>query len=146
MIRPVVADDRKSWERMRQALWPSATGEHAAEIEEFFAGRLREPLEVLIAFDERGEAVGFIELSIRAQAEGCDTDRIAYVEGWYVEPASRRLGVGTELMRAAEAWGRSQGCAELASDAECDNLVSAAAHRAAGFAEVGLIRCFRKSL
>jgi aminoglycoside 6'-N-acetyltransferase I len=131
---------------MRQALWPSAPGEHAAEIEEFFAGRLREPLAVLMAFDERGTAVGFIELSIRTQAEGCDTDRVAYVEGWYVEPASRRLGVGTELMRAAEAWGRSQGCTELASDTESDNLVSAAAHRATGFDEVGLIRCFRRSL
>jgi aminoglycoside 6'-N-acetyltransferase I len=68
---------------MRDALWPSPAGEHGAEIDRYFAGELREPLEVLIAFDVRGEALGFVELSIRAQAEGCLTDRVAFVEGWY---------------------------------------------------------------
>jgi hypothetical protein len=41
---------------------------------------------------------------------------------------------------------RSAGCTEFASDAEADNEVSAAAHRALGFEDVGLIRCFRKDL
>jgi L-amino acid N-acyltransferase YncA len=35
---------------------------------------------------------------------------------------------------------------ELASDAEVHNLASAAAHRAVGFEEVGVVRCFRKVL
>jgi aminoglycoside 6'-N-acetyltransferase I len=54
--------------------------------------------------------------------------------------------VGGALVRAAERWARSQGCREFASDAEADNRVSAAAHRALGFAEVGVVRCFRKDL
>ena len=61
---------------MRQALWPSPAREHESEIERYFAGELREPVEVLIAFDETGEAIGLIELSIRAYAEGCATDRV----------------------------------------------------------------------
>ena len=123
---------------MRDALWPSPAGEHGEEIDRYFAGELREPLEVLIAFDDRGEAFGFVELSIRAHAEGCFTDHVAFVEGWYVEPATRGTGVGAALIRAAETWARSQGCTELASDTEVENLASAAAHRAVGFTETGV--------
>jgi aminoglycoside 6'-N-acetyltransferase I len=131
---------------MREALWPSAPGEHAGEIERYFAGKLREPVEVLLAFDDREDALGVVELSIRAGAEGCVTDRVAFVEGWYVAPAARGQGVGAALIGAAETWARSQGCTELASDTEVDNLSSAAAHRAVGFTETAVIRCFRKSL
>ena len=70
----------------------------------------------------------------------------AYLEGWFVVPKARRSGVGRALIVAAEEWGRSQGCSEFASDAQPDNEVSAAAHRALGFIEVGLVRCFRKDL
>ena len=49
-------------------------------------------------------------------------------------------------MQAAEEWARSQGCVESASDAEADNDESARAHRALGFEDAGLIRCFRKDL
>jgi len=49
-------------------------------------------------------------------------------------------------MRAAEGWGRSQGCTEFASDALLENEVSEVAHKALGFIEVERIRCFKKSL
>jgi aminoglycoside 6'-N-acetyltransferase I len=131
---------------MREALWPSLPGRHVQDIERYFAGELREPLEVFLAFDDHGEAVGLIELSIKAYAEGCLTDRVAFVEGWYVEPTARGKGMGAALVAAAESWARSQGCVELGSDAEVDNLASAAAHRAVGFEETGVIRCFKKAL
>ena len=101
---------------------------------------------MLLAEDGAGCPVGFAELSIRAYAEGCRSDRVAYLEGWFVVPKARRHGVGRALIAAAEAWGRSQGCREFASDAQPDNEVGAAAHRALGFREVGLVRCFRKDL
>jgi RimJ/RimL family protein N-acetyltransferase len=53
---------------------------------------------------------------------------------------------GRALVAAAEAWGRREGCSEFASDADPNNEASIAAHRALGFADVGLIRCFRKTL
>lgn len=127
---------------MRDALWPAT--DHADAIDRYFSGEAREPLQVLIAFDE--DAIGFIELSIRSYAEGCETDRIAFVEGWYVDPEVRGTGVGSALIRAAEEWTRSQGCTELASDTEAGNVSSAAAHRAVGFIETAVVRCFRKSL
>lgn len=128
------------------ALWPSPSREHAGEIARYFADQVRETLEVLLAFDEQGRAVGLIELSIRAYAEGCDSDRVAFVEGWYVDRNARGKGVGAALIGAAEAWARSQGCTELGSDAEVDNISSAAAHLAVGFVETGVVRCFKKSL
>jgi len=141
-IRPVKRDDQDSWLRLRDALWPAE--DHGDEIDRFFAAEVREPLEVLIAFDE--EAIGFVELSIRPYAEGCETDRVAFVEGWYVEPDARGTGVGAALIRAAEEWARLQGCSEIASDTEADNVSSAAAHRALGFEETAVVRCFRKPL
>src|SRR6266571_3216545 len=93
-----------------------------------------------------GLPVGLAELSIRPYAEGCQGDRVAYLEGWFVVPGARGRGVGRALIAAAEDWGRAQGCREFASDAEPDNDVSAAAHHAVGFVKVGLVRCFRKEL
>jgi len=145
-IRPVRRDDAATWQRLRLALWPADAEEHVQMIERYFAGGLPEPLEVLLAWDSAGKPLGFAELSIRAYADGCDTDRVAYLEGWYVEPEARRRGVGAALVRAAEEWGRAQGCREFASDTEIENVASARAHLALGFEETGVIRCFRKSL
>jgi aminoglycoside 6'-N-acetyltransferase I len=145
-IRAATRDDGPVWVRMRHALWPDEEDGHSKEMRAYFAGTLRMPLEVLIAVDDAGEAVGFAELSIRSYAEDCVTDRVAYLEGWYVVPDARRTGVGRALIAAAEGWARAQGCTEFGSDALLDNTVSAAAHRALGFAETARIRCFRKSL
>jgi aminoglycoside 6'-N-acetyltransferase I len=146
IVRRVTADDAAAWLRMREALWPDETASHAREIQEFLAGRLTMPLEVLLAVNAAGTPVGFVELSIRTYAEDCVTDRVAYLEGWYVVPAARRQGIGAALVKTAEDWGRAQGCTEFASDALLDNEVSAAAHHALGFEETVQIRCFKKNL
>ena len=144
-IRPVTVADSKDWLHMRCALWPEGSeAEHRDEIERFFSGQLHNPQQALIAVDRAGTPVGFVELSVRSYAEDCVTDRVAYLEGWYVVPEARRHGVGRALVRAAEDWAREQGCAEFASDALLDNHTSAAAHRAIGFEETAQIRCFRK--
>lgn len=143
-IRNILLEDVEAWRRMRQELWPDE--EHAAEVAAFFDGDRRNPAEVLLAVEADGGAVGFAEVSIRPYAEGCLTGRIAYLEGWYVEEGHRGRGIGGALVRAVEAWGRAQGCAELGSDAAIDNRRSIAAHRALGFEEVGRVVCFRKAL
>jgi aminoglycoside 6'-N-acetyltransferase I len=130
---------------MRQQLWPSPPGEHAEEIAGFFAGERHDPGEALLAVDG-ADTVGFVEVSIRSHAEGCRPGRVAYLEGWFVQPEWRARGVGAALVHAVEAWARVQGCRELASDTGIDNQASAAAHLALGFQEVERVVCFRKDL
>ncbi len=148
-VRPVGRDDADSWLRMRRALWPEgAEAEHREEIEAFFGECFpRSPDAVLVAEEKSRDGIlGVVELAIRAYAEGCRSNRVAYLEGWYVETEARRRCVGRALVAAAEAWGRSMGCREFASDAQLENKASHGAHRALGFTDAGGLRCFRKDL
>ena len=145
LVRPVRSGDAEAWLRMRGALWPDASNRHALEVQRFLAGQSSSHETVLVA-ELNGTVAGFVELSLRAYAEGCDTSPVAYLEGWFVSDRARGVGVGRALLRAAEEWGRAEGCTEFASDAEADNASSADAHRACGFEDAGLIRCFRKRL
>src|ERR1700690_1708745 len=103
IIRPVTESDAGQWLRMRHALWPDGSlAEHQHDIDRYFAGDRREPAEVLLAIAANGMPVGFAELSIRNIVDGCSTDNVAYLEGWYVVAEARRLGVGRMLFAAAE--------------------------------------------
>jgi aminoglycoside 6'-N-acetyltransferase I len=145
-VRAAEPRDFGEWVRMRAALWPDDIDGHRAAAERFFAGLRHEPAEVLLAFDDSGRAVGFAELSIRNIVDSCSTNRVTYLEGWYVEPSLRRHGVGSALVAAAERWGVEQGCTEFGSDSLIDNDVSHRAHRALGFEETGRVVNFRKDL
>lgn len=147
-VREATPVDAGAWLRMRRALWPDEAepGEHEREVAAHFAGEgTRAPWTVLLA-ERDGQLVGFVELSIRPCAEGCRTNRVAYLEGWYVEPRARGTGAGRALVEAAARWGRANGCREFASDADPENAQGVAAHRAVGFEDVGLVRCFRREL
>lgn len=145
-VRAVAPADAERWLELRRALWPEEEG-LAEDVERFWAGTARSLAAVLVAQDEGARRiVGFAELSIRPYAEGCTTDRVAFLEGWYVVPEARRTGVGGRLIAAAEAWARAQGCTELGSDALLENSLGEAAHKALGFVEVERIRCFIKPL
>jgi aminoglycoside 6'-N-acetyltransferase I len=146
LIRPAERTDAALWERMRAELWPDESGSHSQDITRYFSGNLTNPLEVLVACAGSGEPVGFIELSIRPYAEGCTSERVAFVEGWFVDANHRGRGVGSALVAAAEEWGRTRQCTELASDTQTFNETSIAAHTALGFEEVERLVCFRKSL
>jgi aminoglycoside 6'-N-acetyltransferase I len=126
-------------------LWPHAAVDHSAQIERYFSGSVP-GLEIVLLALMDAEPAGFAELSIRAYAEGCATENVGYLEGWYVAPAYRHLGVGRALVRAAEEWARGRGCRELASDTEPENELSREAHLGCGFEDVALVRCFRKVL
>src|SRR5438093_13089120 len=121
-VRPATPSDAAAWLELRYALWPDGSqAEHREAIDRFFAGDAQEPVAVLLAEDGAGGPVGLAELSIRPYAEGCQGDRVAYREGWFVVPGARGRGDGRALLGAAEDWGRAQGCREFASDAEPDN-------------------------
>lgn len=142
-VRPVAPEDRAAWLRMRGELWPE--DDHAAEVDAFLRGERRIAETVLVA-SHGADLVGFIEVNLRSHGEGCVASPVAYVEGWFVDAAWRRQGVGRTLMEAAERWARARGLTELGSDANIDNRASEAAHRALGFAVTSRIVTFRKPL
>jgi aminoglycoside 6'-N-acetyltransferase I len=145
-VRPARRDDLDEWVRLRAALWPDDGEEHRAAAARFFDGHRHEPAEVLLAVDDQGSAIGFVELSIRNIVDSCSTDRVAYLEGWYVDPPVRRRGVGAALIAAAERWAEEQGCREFGSDSLIENEASQSAHRALGFEETGRVVNYRKDL
>ncbi|MEW6125474.1 MAG: aminoglycoside 6'-N-acetyltransferase [Acidobacteriota bacterium] len=145
MIRPLQESDKSEWLRLRHRLWPDASlDELAAEVNDY-QGEDAKTI-VLVCERESGGLQGMLEVSIRAYAEGCNTNHVGYLEGWYVDVDVRRQGVGRALVEAAENWAIAQGCTEMASDTEIDNLLSQKAHAQIGYAEVERIVCFKKDL
>lgn len=76
----------------------------------------------------------------------CVIPRRLPVEGIFVVPDRRQVGIGRRLVAAAEEWARSQGCTEMGSDRALDNEASGAFHSAVGYSEVERIVCLRKEL
>ena len=140
MIREVRPADRAGYQRMRLLLWPDCAD---SDIDPWLA---RDDATTFVAERPDGTLCGFVEVGTRPYAEGCETSPVPYIEGWYVDDDGRRAGVGRSLLRAAEAWARARGHAEIASDASLENTVSHEAHRRCGYAEVERLVAFRKSL
>lgn len=148
-VRPVQASDAEEWFRMRMALWPGSNPDvQNEEIAHFLTVPALPVLPTLYAAfvctRSEGGLCGLVEVSIHSVAPGCKTDRIGYLEGWYVDPDCRAQGVGRALVEKAEAWAKSEGCVEMASDTTPSYPLSPAAHDALGYQEVE--RFFRKDL
>jgi len=94
-----------------------------------------------------GGLIGFVDVGLRSHADGCDPARLAgFIEGWFVDAAFRRRGIGAALIGAAENWACSQGCVEMASDTWIGHDESESAHLALGFEIVDRCIHFRKRL
>lgn len=149
VIRPVRLSDVSEWLRMRVALWPDTDPDkEAKEIAHFLAVPPRPPLPTLHAAfvyprPDTG-LCGLVEVSIHHTAPGCETNRIGYLEAWYVDPDCRSRGVGRALVERAEAWAIAAGCLEMASDTNPFYPLSPQAHAALGYEETE--RYFRKDL
>jgi aminoglycoside 6'-N-acetyltransferase I len=133
-VRQINVSDHAEWLRMRYALWPDCSeAMHSLEIKQYFDHA--DTVVVFVFEKEDGGLGGFIELSIRDRVDGSYSEHVGYVEGWYVDPELRGLGIGRQMMARAEEWVISRGLTELASDVELDNERSIDAHRALGFRE-----------
>ena len=119
---------------MMRELWPEA-GDYDFSDETVFVW-------------ERGQGGlgGFVSLSVRPWAEGCESSPVPHIEGWWVAPDLRGEGVGRRLMQAAEDWCRVKGFGELGSDVEVGNAASLEAHRSLGFEPTVRLQYFRKRL
>ncbi len=148
-VRLATSQDLSALADMQHALWPDGTREeHEAEARAIVEGKPPSTLPLVLFVAELEQTVvGFIEVGLRSHADGCDGTRpVGFIEGWYVIPEHRGLGIGASLMEAAEEWSRTHGCHEMASDTWADNKPSEDAHIALGFKIVDTCVHFRKSL
>ena len=101
-----------------------------------------------IFFLYQGEDVaGFIYLSLRHDyVEGTASSPVAYIEGVYLRPHFRGMGLGRKLVGRGEEWGRSKGVSEYASDVDLSNEISQAFHQKLGFTEVSRLVCYAKRI
>lgn len=134
------------WLEMRGLLWAETErAEHEAEMAEIVAEPSR--FAVFLAVTSERRAAGFAEVSVRTDyVNGCDSSPVAFLEGIYVRPEFRRRGIARLLCQAAQQWGRSRECEELASDAHIDNTVSRRMHIGLGFQETERVVYFKMGL
>lgn len=134
------------WACLRAELWPETSSEeHSREIAVFLNASSAAVAFLALGFGD--SVVGFAEATLRQEyVNGCDTSRVAFLEGIYVRPVVRRSGVARALINAVESWAREQGMAELASDAIIGNDASLAVHVTSGFEETECVVYFRKLL
>lgn len=144
-VRRLEEKDIGEWFRLRKLLWEGSTDrEHKSEMLDIYEHN--ETQLVLVAETGDKKLVGFLEASIRPFVEDCHSDRVGYLEGWFVEPEYRRRGVGGKLVKTAEDWARGKDCEEMASDAEIGNEESLEAHQKLGYAETSRLVHLRKDL
>jgi aminoglycoside 6'-N-acetyltransferase I len=123
--------------------------EHSRELEAILSGNPPGtlPLVVFVAEANDKSLLGFLEVGLRSHADSCDPAQpVGYVEGWYVTDAHRKLGIGKQLLAAAEDWARRQGCTEMASDMQIGNELSQRVHQSLGYEIVERAILFRKAL
>ena len=146
MIEACTSVEQPGWLDLREALWPHCSrSDHVAEMRSFLAQP--ECLTQYVFYSEQNVAVGFVEASLRNDyVPGTDSSPVAFLEGIYVAPTSRRRGVATQLVAEVENWARARGCTEFASDTQIENSASQLVHKALGFRETERIVCFAKSL
>lgn len=142
-IRKADRQDLPAITRLALALWPEHT---PADLEADLTGLLEEGAAFFLAF-RQDRAVGFAQCQLRRDyVEGTQSSPVGYLEGIYVIPECRRMGISRELLRACEQWAREMGCTEFASDCELGNTASEVFHKAVGFREANRIICFTKKL
>jgi aminoglycoside 6'-N-acetyltransferase I len=149
-IRSGKPADREQLSLMRLALWPDlSVDEDRQELEAALSGKPHStmPLSILVAETDTGDLIGFLEVGLRSHADGCDSRvPVGFVEGWFVSERLRKMGVGANLLAAAEDWARAHGCIEMASDTWVDNDGSQRVHDELGFELVDRCVHYRKAL
>lgn len=130
-IKIVETDYMKPWLKLRKDLWPHCSEDtHVKQMQEY----LRNPTKkIALIATSNSLSLGFLEASIKEEAEGCRDGKVGYLEGLYVLPNYRRHGIASSLTLEAEAWCFSKGCRYIASDTQLNNELSIKFHEDHGY-------------
>lgn len=131
-IAEVKQKDFADWVMLGKEFWPRHS---EADIKKDFKRMLGSKKEQsFLCRNERGYAIGFINLAIRTDyVEGSKTSPVGYLEGIYVKKAYRNQGVAKMLFGAAQKWFVKKKVSEIGSDAMASNKVSQKFHKSLGF-------------
>ena len=143
-IQPVLPQQLEHWLRLRQAVYPGVSEKfHRAEMQIFLADGTKQ---CFLAIGNDDEPCGMAEVTLRNIVDGCLSSPVGYIEGLYVDPAYRGKGISRLLLESAEHWCRDQGCIEIGTDAELENVEAQRFHERMGFKETYRIVEYRKDL
>ncbi len=142
-VRPVEVGDKAQWVRMRQTLFDDLD-EAFHEVETTLYAAAADKRCLIAEVD--GVCVGFAELSLRNVVDGCLSSPVGYVEGVFVKPEARGMGVSRALIEHAVRWFERHGCSEMATDTLADDTAAQDFHRRMGFSETYRIVQFRQPL
>jgi aminoglycoside 6'-N-acetyltransferase I len=134
------------WVRLRHALWSDESLEEHRRYALSILARPQQAIAYLVR-DEAGSVIAFAEATMRADyVNGCTTSPVGFLEGLYVEPFRRGVGIAKFLCATIEAWTSNLGCTELASDVLLNNVTGQNAHKRLGFKETERVVYFVKRL
>lgn len=129
---------------MGSKLWP-----------DFESPELRKLLSASVASDKQviwmakvdSEAIGFTIFSIRTDyVEGATKSPTGYLEGIYIKPSFRKMGIAKRLIQLGETWCKTKGCSQIGSDTWLKNIESRDFHKRIGFWEEEELVHFLKDL
>lgn len=144
LIRRGTVEELEDIARLALKLWPENDD---AEIKVEVQNWLTEDGSTIFIKEADEMVIGFAQVSIRQDyVEGTMSSPVGYLEGIYVEPIHRRMGIASELVEACQGWAKDKGCVEFASDIIIDNEDSYEFHIANGFVEVSRLICFTKTI
>ena len=138
MIKVVKRKNKQDFEILLKNLWDSATLKDCkkdAKITNQFM------------YYENDKAVGFLTCSIKREyVAGCETNKVAYLEGLYVLPEYRNKKIATKLFNYFNNWAKKKGCKEMASDIKLENQISLQFHKKLGFEVAETTIHFKKDI
>ncbi|GAB3658069.1 GNAT family N-acetyltransferase [Echinicola sediminis] len=130
---------------MSQKLWKDIDRE---ELKKLLLQRLgSEKQKILIAKTSNDEYLGFSIFTLRTDyVEGAKQSPTGYLEGIFVEPAFRKMGIAKEFVLLGEAWCKENGCSQIGSDTWLSATASRNFHKKMGFWEEDELVHFLKNI
>ena len=133
------------WLAMAIQLWPDYDPSELSQI--VTDGLQSKKYQRLLCQNESGAYIGFIDLSLRHDyVEGSSTSPVGYIEGIFVKPEFRHLGVAKFMVSEGEKWAKHIGCSEIGSDTSATNIDSQNFHQCVGFTKSDVVVHFIKKI
>ena len=140
MIRTALADDAASIAHLSTAIgYPNS----AEDILPILLRILDDKAHVVLVFEVSGSVVGWVHAAEQLNLESGPRCEIL---GLAVDPDSRRLGIGSQLVHAAEMWAKRQGFPRIGVKSNATRLESHPFYKQVGFVHVKTQHVYRKIL